>query len=163
MEIAIRAARLEDLKAITDIYNEAIINTVATFDTQPKTMEDQIAWFEMHEERHPILVAKVDGKVVGWTSLSPWSDRCAYADTAEISTYIQVSFRGKGLGKRLKVALIEEAKTRGIHSIISRVAGNNQVSKILNKQLGFRFIGTMREVGKKFGSLHDVHLYQLIF
>src|ERR1043166_3577694 len=64
--VHIRKATLADLDAITAIYNEAIATTTATFDTEPKTAAQQLQWFEEHGERSPILVAVVDGNVVGW-------------------------------------------------------------------------------------------------
>jgi len=44
------------------------VNTTATFDTEPKTAAEQLKWFQEHGERHPVLVAILDGKVVGWAS-----------------------------------------------------------------------------------------------
>src|SRR5512136_2869705 len=99
--ITIRQATLSDLKSITDIYNEAVLNTVATFDTNPKTLDEQKLWFEKHGTKYPVLVAVEAKAIIGWASLSAWSDRCAYADTAEISLYISVDYRGKGVGRKL--------------------------------------------------------------
>ena len=90
----IRKAAIADLEAIREIYNEAILTTTATFDTEPKSADERLQWFQSHDERHPILVAVVDGKVVGWASLTPWSDRAAYDDTAETSFYVKSEFRG---------------------------------------------------------------------
>ncbi len=72
--LSVRAATIADVPAITEIYDEAILTTNATFDTEPKSVESQEAWFKAHDDRHPILVAEREGKVVGWASLSPWSD-----------------------------------------------------------------------------------------
>ncbi|HEX7364726.1 MAG TPA: GNAT family N-acetyltransferase [Dehalococcoidia bacterium] len=159
----IRQAKLPDLAQITDIYNDAIRKTTATFDTEPKTLEQQEIWFVSHDARHPVLVAIEDGLVVAWASLSQWSDRCAYADTAEISVYVSEGHRGKGFGKGLMEAAISEGKTRCLHTLIARIGGSNKVSVDLCKSFGFQYIGTMREVGNKFGQLLDVHLMQLIY
>jgi L-amino acid N-acyltransferase len=43
--LGIRAARESDLEAILDIYNHAVVNTTATFDLIPRSMESQVAWF----------------------------------------------------------------------------------------------------------------------
>ncbi len=75
--LTVRRATLDDLPAITEIYNEAVLTTVATFDTQPKTDEEQRGWFERHGPRHPILVAELDGVVVAWASLSEWGRTAA--------------------------------------------------------------------------------------
>jgi len=159
----IRQAKLSDLAQITDIYNDAIVNTSTTFDTEPKTIEQQEIWFVSHGARHPILVAVDEGQVVGWSSLSHWSDRCAYADTAEISVYVSEVHRGKGIGKQLMSTTVQEGKTVGLHTIIARIAGSNRISVDLCKSFGFQYIGTMRDVGNKFGQLLDVHLMQLIY
>jgi L-amino acid N-acyltransferase len=107
-DTVIRPAALPDLPAITAIYNHAILHTTATFDTEPKTDAEQMAWFKAHGERHPSLVATVDGQVVGWASLSAWSDRCAYSDTAEVSTYVDADYRGRGIGNALGEAIDRE-------------------------------------------------------
>src|SRR5439155_12343816 len=99
--VQIRRARLADLEAITDIYNDAILNTTATFDAEPKSPVERLAWFQAHDERHPILVAVEDGDVAGWSSLSKWSDRRAYDHTAETSFYVKAEFRGRGIGRKL--------------------------------------------------------------
>jgi len=159
----IRQTTLADLGQITEIYNDAIQKTTATFDTEPKTLEEQESWFAEHDARHPVLVVDEDGLIVAWASLSQWSDRCAYCDTAEISLYVKEEHRGKGIGKQLMRAIIQEGKTAGLHTVIARIAGSNKISADLCKSFGFQYIGTMREVGKKFGNLLDVHLMQLIY
>ena len=124
----IRPATINDLHAITEIYNQAILNTVATFDTEPKTLEEQHGWFEEHGEKHPILIGEMDGIIIGWAALSQWSDRPAYAGTAEISLYIQEEFQGKGFGRQLSEAIIEAGLRVGLHTLIARVAEGNEAS-----------------------------------
>jgi L-amino acid N-acyltransferase YncA len=159
----IRQATLADLGQISEIYNDAIKKTTATFDTEPKTLEEQETWFANHDAGHPVLIAEEDGLILAWASLSQWSDRCAYCDTAEISLYVKEEYRRKGIGKQLMKAIIQEGKAAGLHTIIARIAGSNKISVDLCKSFGFQYIGTMREVGKKFGNLLDVHLMQLIY
>jgi L-amino acid N-acyltransferase len=161
--LTIRQAILPDLEAITEIYNQAILNTVATFDTETKTAEGQRGWFEQHGERHPILVAEQDGILVGWASLSAWSDRCAYSDTAEISLYIAENHRGQGIGRRLSEAIIKAGRDAGLHTLIARITEGNIASIHIAESQGFEHIGIMREVGRKSGRLLDVHLMQKIY
>jgi len=156
----IRRAVIDDLEAITDIYNEAIVTTTATFDTEPKTATQRLTWFQAHGDRHPILVAELGGKVVGWASISQWSDRPAYADTGETSFYVTSEFRGKGIGRLLKQAIIEEACRLRFHSLIARTAEDSKESIHLNESFGFAHVGTLKEVGRKFGRLLDVHIMQ---
>lgn len=156
-------ATLQDLGAITEIYNEAILNTVATFDTNPKTLEEQKDWFAHHGPKYPILVAQQDGLIVGWASLSMWSERCAYSDTAEISVYVNEDHQGKGIGRKLLEAIIQAGQDAGLHTVIARITEGNKVSIHIAESLGFEHIGIMKEVGQKFSKLLDVYLMQKIY
>jgi L-amino acid N-acyltransferase YncA len=161
-EFTIRPATLDDLSAITDIYNQAILHTNTTFDIVPKSLEEQQVWFSRHDSRHPILVAQWGNVVVGWASLSYWSDRPAYADTAEISMYISEGYRGRGIGRELTRAILRAGKDAGLHTIIARITEGNAASLRLGEEFGFRRIGVMKEAGRKFGKLLDVYLNQII-
>jgi L-amino acid N-acyltransferase YncA len=159
----IRAAIESDVLAITDIYNEAVLNTTATFDTDTKSLEDRLAWFRNHDDKHPIIVAEIAGTVVGWGSLSRWSERVAYDTTAEASVYVHVDHRQKGIGKQLLEVLILEGERVGLHSIISRVTSENEVSMRLNEIFQFEKVGILKEVGRKFDRFLDVHIMQVVF
>ena len=161
--VSISRAELDDLDGITEIYNDAILNTTATFDTKPKTMDQQGEWFAEHGPRYPIIVARSDAVVAGWASLTKWSDRCAYADTAEISLYVKEGFQGKGLGKKLLETILEHGRKEGLHTIVARIANGNEVSVHLHESVGFEHIGVMKEVGRKFGKLIDIYLMQKLF
>lgn len=160
LNVIIRHAKISDLPEIVEIYNEAVLTTTATFDTEIKEIAERQQWFASHDERHPILVAELDGRVVGWSSLSSWSDRCAYADTAETTFYVASECRGQGIGRQLKAATIEIARHLGFHTLIARVAQESAESLHLNESFGFHKVGTLREVGRKFGRLLDVHILQ---
>ncbi len=159
----IRPAKPSDLDAITEIYNEAIRTTTATFDTEPRSESEQLHWFASHDPRHPILVANLDGKVVGWAHLAKWSDRAAYAETAETSFYVRQEHRRQGIGRKLKQAIVEEGRRLGFHTLIARVAEGSHESLHLNEAFGFVHVGTLKEVGRKFGRLLDVHILQKVY
>ncbi len=161
--ITIRPAAKGDLAAITAIYNDAIINTTATFDTEPKSEQEQNAWFEAHGNQYAVLVAERDGCVIGWASLSRWSDRCAYSSTAEVSLYIESDQRGLGTGRKLFEAVLLEGQKSGLHTVIARMVEGNMPSIHICRSLGFTDIGVMKEVGRKFGRLLDVVLMQKIY
>ena len=161
--LTIRKATIQDLRAITEIYNQAVLHTTATFDTATKTVEEQRVWYDKHGAKYPILVAQEDKDVIGWASMSAYSDRCAYADTAETSLYVREGQRGKGVGRKLSEVILKAGKEAGLHTAIVRIAEGNEVSIGLAKSLGFKPIGVMREVGKKFGKLLDVYMMQIMF
>lgn len=158
----IRRAEANDAAAIAEIYNEAILTTTATFDTETKSVEDRLRWLQAHDERHPVLVAVTDGRVVGWASLTRWSERPAYDATAETSFYVHSTHRGRGIGRRLKEAIIAEARQLKYHTLIARIAEGSHESIHLNESAGFVLVGTLKEVGHKFGRRLDVHIMQLM-
>lgn len=157
---AIRPATDRDLPAITEIYNQAVLRATGTFDTEPKTLEQQKEWFARHGEAHPVIVAEEGGKVVGWASMSPYSDRCAYARTAEVSVYIDEAARGRGLGGTLLEGILIAGKAAGLKQVLARVTEGNEASLRLHAKRGFFEAGRLRQVGEKFGKILDVHLLQ---
>ena len=161
--LKIRTASKNDLSSITEIYNDAVLNTTATFDVEPKSYSEQENWFNKHIGKYAVIVAVENDIVVGWASLSPWSDRCAYGNTADIAVYIKEDFRGKGIGKKLVEELLKRAPRNGLHTAIAKICSENEVSINLFKKLGFEHIGTMKEVGYKFGKKLYVYLMQIIF
>ena len=161
--LIIRPARPDDLIAITEIYNEAILTTDATFDTEIKSVESQKEWFDSHNTKNPIIVAENENTVIGWASLSKWSDRYAYSGTAEISVYIKDGYRGQGTGRQLIERIIQAGEKAGLHTIISRITSGNEESVHLHEKFGFEHIGVMKEVGYKSGRLLDVVLMQKIY
>jgi L-amino acid N-acyltransferase len=161
--LTIRKATIQDLRAITEIYNQAVLHTTATFDTATKTVEEQRVWYDKHDAKYPILVAQEEKNIIGWASMSAWSDRCAYSATAEASIYIREGQQGKGVGRKLSDAILKAGKEAGLHTAILRIAEGNEASLKLAKSLGFKDIGVMKEVGKKFGKLLDVTLMQIMF
>ena len=152
----IRDAQAADAAAIARIYNQAVLDSTATFDIEPKTTEDRLRWLAEHDGSHPVIVAERDGEVVGWGSLSSVSDRRAWDFTVEISTYVDERHHGTGVGRALGSDLIERARALGHHVIISRVCAENTASIRLSGQLGFAQAGVMHEVGRKFGRWLDV-------
>jgi len=163
IEIEIDIATKQDLNRIVEIYNWAIENTSATFDTDRKTTQSQLGWFDSHDEKHPVIVARENGRVLAWGSISPWSDRCAYSGTGEISFYVDPDFHRKGIGFNILKRLIEIGKEKNFRTLVSRIAGKSEASVHLHKKLGFSNIGTMKNVGKKFDEIIDVHLMQILF
>lgn len=157
---SVRSATIEDALPIAAIYNDAVATTVATFDTEPRSLEAQRAWLEQHRTPWTVLVAEDAGTVVGWASLSPWSDRKAYAGTAEVSVYVAATHRGRGCGGALMDRLVGASDAAGFHTLIARVAEPNPASRRLHERRGFVSVGVMHEVGWKFDRWVDVRIFQ---
>ena len=160
--LSIRLATVADVPAIADIYNEAVLTTTATCDLEPQSLADRTEWLHARGARHPVLVALVDGRVVGFAALSRWSDRTAYDDTAETALYVHSAQQNRGVGRELYAATIAEARRLAFHTLIARITEDSAASLHLHRSAGFVHVGTLREVGRKFGRLLDVHILQLV-
>lgn len=161
--ISIRPATLKDILAITEIYNQAVLTTDATFDTEPKTVEEQKAWFDEQDAHHPVLVAEADGEVVAWASLSRYSSRRAYDRTAEYSIYVEEEFRNRGVGKRLTEATLQAGSQLGLRTVIARITTGNEVSLRMHEKAGFNQTGVLVKVGHKFDRDLDVCMLQYLY
>lgn len=156
--VDIRDARPGDAGRIVEIYNHYVLHSTVTFDTEPKTPEDRVAWLQARSQRHPVLVAVVEDRVLGWGSLSPWHERPAYDHSVEVSAYVAPDARGQGIGSALMRCLIERATGLGHHALISQIVAGNDASLALGERFGYRVVGTLPEVGRKFGRWLDVVL-----
>jgi L-amino acid N-acyltransferase len=153
----VRPAVRDDLPAIHEIYNHAVIHTTASYDYEPRAMEQRVAWFETHEQqRLPVFVALTDSTVVGWSSLSRYHDRIGYRFTVENSVYVAEPQRGRGVGSVLIPPLIDSARALGLHAIIAAIDADNPASIRLHAKFGFVHVGHFKQVGFKFGKWLDV-------
>ncbi len=154
----IRPATPADLPGILEIYNDAVLNTTATYDYEPRTLEHRTQWFEERQrEGYPIFVAvSEDGRVAGWSALNPFHARFGYRFTAENSVYVAADARGQGIGKLLLAPLIDGAKSRGLHAIIAAIDAQNEASIRLHAAFGFEKVGLFKQTGFKFGRWLDV-------
>jgi phosphinothricin acetyltransferase len=59
-------------------------------------------------------------------------------------------------------ALIEAAKARDVHAMIGGIDASNAGSIALHERLGFRHVGTLPQVGFKFGRWLDLAFFQLL-
>lgn len=161
MEYTIRPATTEDSEAIRAIYNVAVATTTASLDTEPRSLNAQHEWMRRHDfNPWPAYVAVVDDHVVGWASLSPYNPKPGYRTTAENSLYVAPEFHGKGIGNALLRHLIETSPSHGVREIIALITSENTVSLALHQRHGFREVGTLHRVGRKFDRWIDVTLMQ---
>lgn len=158
----IREVRLEDAKAVCDIYNEYIKTSAATFEEIPVSVEEMTRRIETITGEYPWLVYESGDIVVGYTYARRWRERAAYRHTVETGTYLDAGYIGKGIGTELKRALLDELRARGFHAVISGIALPNGASVALCEKFGFKKVAHFTEVGYKFGKWVDVGYWQLI-
>jgi L-amino acid N-acyltransferase YncA len=149
-----RPARHDDATAIATIYNQGIAERGATFETTPRCPEEMLA--RIADSRYPIHVAVIDDAVVGWAALSSYRARDCYAGIAEFSIYLDRNVRGRGIGRTLLEALIDAARSKGFHKLVSRIFPFNDASRRLSASCGFREVGIYEKHGRLDGDWLDV-------
>lgn len=160
----IRRAVRSDIPELMDIYNDAILHTTATFDTEVKDMANRIAWFEEHTRPYVIYVYEENGCVAGYASLSRYRDRKAFDSAVEISIYIHNGYRGRGIGRSLMEKTLSYARAHEeIETVISLITSENEASIHLHENFGFSYCGQIKNAGIKFGKKLSLNAYQIIY
>jgi phosphinothricin acetyltransferase len=147
MTITIRDATRDDAPAIAAIYNRGIADRLATLETEERAPEERLAWLEARGPRHPVIVAKSDGRFVGFGSLNAFNPRAAYNHVADFSLYVERSWRNKGVGRRLLEALTVRARQLGYHKMVLSAFPFNPAGLALYRKSGFRVVGVYKEQG----------------
>jgi L-amino acid N-acyltransferase YncA len=161
--MTIRPARDEDFSAIASITNHYIETTSIHFASEPVRDDDLRAHWRSSRDRHPFLVVEEVGRVVAYAKSSTWRERAAYSWTAETGLYVTHDARGRGLGKPLYAALLDEMERRGFRSAVAGIALPNDASIALHRALGFERVGVFRDAGWKMNAWHDVEWWQKRF
>ncbi|MFN2596859.1 MAG: N-acetyltransferase family protein [Pyrinomonadaceae bacterium] len=156
INVVIEEMRPEDWGRVRAIYLEGIATGDATLETDAPAWE---AWDASHLKSCR-LVARAGGEIVGWAALSPVSSRCVYGGVGEVSVYVAESARGKGVGRGLLAALVEESERSGLWTLQAGVLAENAASIRLHERCGFRVVGTRQRLGKLKGVWRDVVLLE---
>jgi L-amino acid N-acyltransferase YncA len=163
MSIILRHATKNDLQKILEIVNYSILHTTANYSYEIQTLEVQTKWFEDKiSKKLPVIVADLDGKVVGFGSYGQFREKIGYQYTVEHSVYVVDNVIGKGIGSKLLTELIRLAKEQGFHVMIGAIDADNAGSIAFHEKFGFVATGTIREVGYKFDHWLDLVFMQLI-
>lgn len=163
----VRDATTADLPAITRLFNVLIPTTTVGWRDDQASAEEMAAWFaDRVAAGHPVLVATAegdgDGAVLGYTCWSTFRSWPGYRQTAELTIHVDGAVHGRGVGRRLMDALVERARTAGIHVLVAAISAENVASIAFHQRLGFTEVGRMPEVGRKFDRWLDLVLMQRI-
>lgn len=151
-------------EAILAIFNDAILNSTALYDYRPRTLPTMAAWFEAKRAGGwPVTgLEAADGTLLAFGSFGPFRAFPAYKYTVEHSVYVRADQRGRGLGTRVLRTLVEAARGRDLHALIGAIDADNAASLALHERLGFRRVGTLPQVGFKFGRWLDLAFVELL-
>lgn len=152
-EFSLRAAVVEDLPHVREIYNHYVVNSTVTFDEGRMTLREWRSKFAyLQKLRMPFIVAESPtGQILGYALVTPWKQKRAYRFTVENSIYLGAASTGKGLGTALMQELIDRSKAAGLKEMIAVIADKGAEASIaMHKNFGFTEIGRMGRVGYKF-------------
>lgn len=155
----VRRAADADADGINAVYNPFILDSPATFETEPYTTAARLDWFAQRvgDPRYPVFVA-VDaaGSICGFSSASPFDPRQAYATSVKVSVFVAPRCFAQGVGRSLYAALFEALRGEDLHRAYGLVTAPNPASVALHKAFGFNHVATLDEVGRKFGRYYSV-------
>ncbi len=158
----IRDAEPEDAEAIAAIYNDAALNSTTFWNATAVDAADRRAWIAARGAAGlPVLVLEEGGAVLGYASYGPFRPQEGFRGTVENSVYLAEGARGGGRGRALMEQLIAYARAAEVHAMVAAVDAANLPSIRLHEKLGFQTIGTLPQVGQKFGTWLDLTLLQL--
>lgn len=157
----IRPATQEDAEAICAIYNPYVLGTPISFEEEAVSAETMRVRIAEITAKLPWLILEEGGETAGYAYATGWKARPAYRYSVETTIYLSPRFHGRGFGRKLYSALIEELRSRGIHRAIGCVAIPSPNSVALHERLGFKKVAHFEEVGWKLNQWRDVGYWQL--
>ena len=159
--LVIRPAQSEDAGAIGVIYDEAAASGLATFATGPHTADERRGWLAGRDARAPVWTGLIDGEVVAWSALAPFSHRGWYSGVGEYTVYVAQRSHGRGVGGRMLAALAEAAPSFGYWKLVGMILPENAAGLALARSAGFSVVGTHRAHARREGVWRDVTIVEL--
>lgn len=162
-DFSIRPAVHLDTEDIARIYSAAILERNATMLLDPVSAKEMSHKLDTLAPRESIrVITDATDRVCGWGIVKMYSERPGYRLTCETSLFIDSQFRGKGLGKKMQLALHTTAQELGFHHIIVRIWAANETSIALHKTCGFSLVGIQKETGHVDQKWIDVAVMQCL-
>ena len=157
----IRPATVEDATAICAIWNPIIRDTVITFNPVERSASE-IADMIATRQTGPgaFFVAEDADGILGFASYAQFRGGLGYARCMEHTINLGPAARGCGLGMKLMQVIEDHAQAAGHHVMVAAITGSNAGSIRFHAGLGYVHVGTMPQVGWKFGQFHDLYLMQ---
>ncbi|WFE73398.1 GNAT family N-acetyltransferase [Roseinatronobacter sp. S2] len=162
-DLTLRDATVDDAACICDIWNPIIRDTVITFNPVERSPAEIASMIRDRQGAgHAFMMAELGGQVLGFASYSQFRGGLGYARCMEHTINLHDAARGKGAGRALLLALEDHARSAGHHVMVGAVTASNVASVAFHAALGYETVGTMPQVGWKFGQFHDLVLMQKI-
>ena len=153
----VRPLHPDDYPAVAAVFAEGISTGLATFEVEVPGWDE---WDAAHLPDHR-FVAELDGGVVGWIAIVPYSRRAVYRGVGEESVYVAERARRRGVGHALLGTVIDSARDGGLWTLQAGVFTDNGASLAMHRALGFREVGIRERIGQLDGVWRDVVLLEL--
>jgi len=162
-EFYICLASAGDVRQINKIVNYYIEQSGANWSWKPLTLWQSKRWFLSHDfSLHPIFVAKsMEGKVIGFSSLSPFRPKSGYWPVAENSIYVDNNYHNQQIGTKLMEATLNHAYASKLEAVTAWIDSENKSSIDFHKKWGFELVGEMKNIGDKWNVRRSVTIMQL--
>ncbi|MGO8817529.1 MAG: N-acetyltransferase family protein [Terriglobia bacterium] len=161
-QLQVRRAEQQDARDIARIYLQAIQDHLATFENFLGTPEERTRWVTDHAGKFPLLVADLNGRVLGWASLSPYQVRPRIEGIAELLIYIDRDYRRHGVGRELMRAIQSAGRKEGHCKLIGRFVAHNDAGRTLCRMTGWREVGVHEKHTRLDGRWHDVVVVEFL-
>lgn len=158
----IRPGGPRDAAPIAAIYNHYVENTTITFEEETVAAAAMAERIAQITRTHPWLVDEENGEVRGYAYASPWRPRASYRYSTESTIYLAHTCTGRGIGTAIYRALLARLAETDLHCVVGVIALPNPVSVALHEKLGFRKVGHLEQIGRKFDTWIDVGHWQLL-
>lgn len=162
MTPVVRPGREADIPAIRDIYNSYVRDTAITFDLEEVSHENRLAWFAQFAEtgRHRLFVAEAGGELAGYAYSARYRPKAAYDTSVEVTVYTRRDRACRGIGRALYTRLFDTLAGEDVHRAVAVITKPNPASEGLHAAFGFREIGVLTDIGRKFGRYHSTGYWE---
>ncbi len=161
-KIRVREAVLQDVQRITEIHNQGIIDRESVLDITPHPLRERLAWFKNLSDRESVLVAEVEGTVIGFSVLQPYSPEEMYAHIGVATIWIEKDFRHHGIGQELTKRIIPHAKTVGYLKFMIYAYSFNKDKMGFYRGVGYEEIGILKKHAKIKDKFVDVLVMEYV-
>jgi arsenate reductase len=157
MTLRARSGTVADAEAVARIYNQAIEDRGANFETHPRAAAEVGVWFE---GTLPFIVIEDDGRAVAFATSFQWRQHERFKGIAELAVYVAREARGRGAGRLALEELALACERAGFWKLLGGVFAGNTASRRLLRAAGFREVGTYEKQARLEGAWVDVVMFE---
>ena len=163
--LIVRPCFQQDLEFVQLIYAHHVLSGTGSFELEPPSLEDMTErWSRIVDQGWPFVVASPAtdlSRVLGFAYATQYRDRAAYAKTFEVSVYAAPTSLRQGAGALMLSEVLTTLRAEGVREALAFIGDSyNAASIALHRKLGFKHVGTLANVGEKFGRVLDVVIMQ---